>query len=265
MLARLVRFVRRNPILSALWGLFSAAFLYVVQQEYTADKQIAELRTLALQVQQDRGEFGLAQTAVKQHDEALGALREPSGEALSHSLQLALKDTTDNMIERYEAQRLKLEEKDVLIDNLYFDNPSLKTLQSGLVKDLQETETFLARRISFLKLIETNMPMARAEAAEIQANEDGERYAMEAAARQATSEHILDEYRQKNNAAGDTYNAARQMYFWRANIEVAAWAYLAGSVGAFCGFLIARRRRKRLAVLETDATAASDLDESTRT
>jgi hypothetical protein len=260
-----ITLVSENKTLSALWAVFLPAFCFTVQHWYTGDEEIASIRTLSTAIEEQRGEFERAKTALELHDNVITELDE-SNKKFGTSLQP--KDlsrekfaaTTKTLIDRSLSSRHILGNFRGIISGYYFEMSALKELQAGLLKDFDQLDDFLRKREDLLRLMLTNPRKAKQLGPTLLIeNADGERTMLEAEMRNATYAYILKKARREHNDKVAEGNAQLKMFRMRSNLAIASVSYMAGFIGALIGWLDSRRRRraKKKAGGEESTSAAS--------
>lgn len=149
-------------------------------------------------------EFNRAIEALKTHDKVYAKLTTMQ-EAFSKSigdLTAPLPDPKKTMlrfIEYAADNRAVLAEEVPKIEQLYFESPALKTLQTGLVMDLKQLDQYWQQRQELAESMLRSPQRGDEIVALARADEDGKRYAQEAAVRDRTFDEIIEQARREHN------------------------------------------------------------------
>jgi ABC-type glycerol-3-phosphate transport system permease component len=267
---QLLTLVSENKVLSALWGVFTAAFFFVVQQWYTGDEQVAAIRLLSAEVEEQSGEYSRANRVFELRNETFRWLDQKSRE-MSDSVDAAalapenLDATVARMIDTFKEMYEKLETARAVVAGVYFETHALQELQGGLVRDLDQNMAYLQARLEFMKAIQMDFDKARQLADSIRDNADARRNLVEVNARTPTYEYIIEKARTEHNNTVARANAQLRMYHLRSKLTVVASTYMGLFIGGFGGYLLSRyrrRQRQEASANSKGATLTDDVDRS---
>jgi hypothetical protein len=250
----LISLISANKVFTALGGIFSAAFLFTVNQWYTSDEQVAAIQVIATNVDAQKKEFELAMKAIEDHNSGLGEA-ENAAANLAKSIGPSdtefhnLPATTKRMTKVYADSRRKLLLARSLVSALFFESNALKELQVGLIKDIDDAVQYETNRLELSKAIVSDLGKAGEIAGKLREDADGERVEKEATARAKVYEYLLEAAGREHKDTVRAGNAQLRMYHLRSNLVALAATYMGAFIGGW-GVWGLRRRSARMSRAE---------------
>lgn len=256
-LAKTLITLGKNPLWVFAWGIFTMCVGYVADHEYNAPERAAYFRHKTTELGRLSDEFHRADQMVGLWRKAMEDVAQ-SAEHYDASLtakalspeHIAL--TTQKTIDEFVMMRHMLDTPIALISSMSFESASLKGLQAMLVQDLETADQIAEARVQFLTIMRDDLHKAAKLAPTITSNIKERRRVLEADARRAAVESILERARTEYNDTLAEARAQEAMYRMRSLAATAAWTFIGAFIGSLGGWKVRqiRTRRERLSPTE---------------
>ena len=272
-LSELFELISRNKLLSTLFALVTASVGVLVENVYNGPQEEAELVALATAINNHKMEVEAGQVMVTAYDEWRHELAEHTrvqehlldGDALAQKNLVAT--TKASISEEAEVRKVGATYRARLVTR-QVTNPELKELRDSMVRDIDQTDQFLAIRMEFLQSMMSNWPKAVEMADTLRHNLDGWKAGQEADARTAVIDKVIEKLRLDYNDRVAAGNAKLGMYRWRQRRVIGAFAVVGGFASVFAVWAWKQLRRRRgesepeIRFLEAGGPAAPDGDKT---
>ena len=249
-LNKLLAYVGKNPVLGIAWTIFAACFWYEVKHYETADQKVAELGSLATQVENLQGELKLSRKLVELWEATLNDTSQrlsDFGKSLGEEKLKPhnIRTTSIELLAVLDRNRLEIARSMGTMKNAYFSLPSLQELSAKLTGDLTTAHDITNRRIEFMRAQLVDMNRAREMVPDILANADEQRRVVEAETRREYAAQIDERARREVNGHIREYNARRAAFHREGLYSTLAATYIGCCIGGGVGWLFRRWRLAR--------------------